>query len=78
MATAFEERERAQHGEGCLGKARDDEPVFVLRAQDMLAADLVEAWATQANLLGCPWDKVREARDIAQEMREWPHRKNPD
>lgn len=78
MAEAEIERELAKQGKGCLGKARPDEPVFILRAQDILAADLVDTWATQAQLLGCPWDKVREAKELAQAMREWPQRKNPD
>jgi hypothetical protein len=78
MGLAKIERELAAAGKGCLGKAADDEPVFILRAQDMLAADLVFKWAVEAQALGCPWDKVREAKDLAQQMREWPQRKNPD
>lgn len=78
MGLAKIERENAAAGKGCLGKAADDEPVFILRAQDMLAADLVASWAMQANLVGCSWDKVREAKLLAQAMREWPRRKNPD
>ena len=45
MGLAKIERELAAVGKGCLGKAADDEPVFILRAQDMLAADLVDKWA---------------------------------
>lgn len=78
MGLAKLEREMAAQGKGCLGKAADDEPVFILRAQDMLAADLVDKWAIDAQLLGCNWDKVREAKELAQAMREWPRRKNPD
>lgn len=78
MLTAREVREAAARGEGCLGRAADDEPVFVLRGQDLLAPDLVDKWAIDANGLACPWDKVREAKVIAQAMREWPGRKNPD
>ena len=78
MGLAKIERELAAAGKGCLGKAADDEPVFILRAQDMLAADLVDKWANEANALGCPWDKVHEAKELAQAMREWPRRKNPD
>jgi hypothetical protein len=78
MLTAREVREAAARGEGCLGKAADDEPVFVLRGRDLLAPDLVEKWAIDANAVKCPWDKVREAKEIAQLMREWPGRKNPD
>ena len=69
MGLAKIERERAARGEGCLGKAADDEPVFILRAQDALAADLVELWGIRARSAGCPVDKVREANDLADEMR---------
>ena len=78
MGLAKIERERAVRGEGCLGKAADDEPVFILRAQDSLAADLVEKWAIHARSLGCGNDKVQEAFALAEEMRRWPVRKNPD
>ena len=78
MGLAKEERERAARGEGCLGKAHDEEPVFILRGQDALAADLVEKWAIWARAAGCPNDKVQEALDLADTMRRWPTRKNPD
>jgi len=78
MGLAKTEIERANRGEGCLGKAHPDEPVFILRAQDALAADLVERWASEAQGVGCPWDKVLEARNLAEEMRRWHTRKNPD
>jgi hypothetical protein len=78
MAFAKLERQRAARGEGCLGKAADDEPVFVLRAQDALAADLVEKWAIWARMHGCPNDKVQEALVLVEDMRRWPTRKFPD
>ena len=78
MALAGEERARAARGEGCLGKAHELEPVFILRAQDALAADLVEKWAIWARAADCPNDKVNEAFALAEEMRRWPVRKNPD
>lgn len=78
MGLAKIERECAARGEGCLGKAADDEPVFILRAQDSLAADLVERWAIGARAAGCPNDKVQEAMALAEDMRRWPTRKNPD
>jgi hypothetical protein len=84
MITAKEVREAAARGEGCLGKAHDDEPVFVLRAQDCHAADLVEKWAIWASVSVPAIDtdrvgkKVGEARQIADFMRRWPIHKNPD
>jgi hypothetical protein len=73
-----------QSGEGPLAKAADDEPVFLLRAQDNLASDLVEQWATQASVAipsigGADMGhKVGEARLIADMMRRWPIHKAPD
>lgn len=78
MGTARQERERAARGEGCLGRAADEKPVFILRGQDRLAPQLLEDWATRARAFGCPIEKVEEARALAQRMREWPNRKNPD
>ena len=78
MALAKIERELVAQGKGCLGKAHPEEPVFILRAQDALAADCVEQWAIHARAANCPVDKVREAFDLVEQMRRWPIRKNPD
>jgi hypothetical protein len=78
MALAKIERQMAAAGQGCLGKAADDEPVFILRAQDLLSAPLVEKWAQFAEDLGCPPGKVAEARSLATKMRMWPVKKAPD
>lgn len=82
--TAKELREATAHGEGPLAKAHDDEPVFLLRGQDILAADLVEKWAIHASIM-VPNSggkdmakKVDEAKLIANLMRRWPIHKNPD
>ena len=64
---------------GCIAKAADDEPVFVLRAQDMLAPDIVREWAHQAGLfLGNNHPKVQESLKLADLMEQWPTRKYPD
>jgi len=82
--TAKELREATARGEGPLAKAHDDEPVFLLRAQDNLAADLVDTWAIQASVAipsigGADMGhKVSEARLIAESMRNWPFKKTPD
>lgn len=62
----------------CLDKAGDDEPIFVLRAQDKLAPALVRQWADQAAANGCPEPKVQDARQLADRMESWPVRKMPD
>lgn len=62
----------------CWDKAADDEPLFVLRAQDCLAPMVVEFWAELAAKLRCEPTKILEAYRCAQAMREWPTRKVPD
>ena len=63
---------------GCITKAADNEPLFVLRAQDMLAPSLVRMWAIDAEQAGCPKEKVLEALALADAMEAWPNRKYPD
>lgn len=56
----------------CLKKAGEDEPIFVLRAQDRLAPKVVRQWADAA--AGCgevPKAKIDEARATATALEEW-------
>jgi len=79
MATAKMERAAARRGEDCLGKSHDNEPVFILRAQDVLAADLVALWACRASRGRVPEEaKINEAYDVARAMRAWHVKKRPD
>lgn len=56
-----------------------DEPVFVLRAQDNLADQLVDEWHIRAALSGkCAQDKINNANNIAEAMRAWGYKKDPD
>ncbi len=55
-----------------------DEPVFLLRAQDILAADAVDFWADALESNGGDLDTVEAVRDWAQRMREWNPKKMPD
>lgn len=54
----------------CLGKAADDEPIFVLRANDPIAADVVEIWATLASK-DHEYEKTVSAKKCAHKMRVW-------
>lgn len=76
MATKLETLNAAFAGQGCLGKAAPDEPVFVLRAQDIHAADLVEKWAIWS-AQNAP-KKAQEALLVVEAMRAWPVKKAPD
>lgn len=63
----------------CWNKAANDEPIFVLRAHDGVAADLVVMWANKyalskggyARMNEAQQAKYREALQCAQEMRIW-------
>jgi hypothetical protein len=67
-----------KHNSPCLQKAADDEPIFVLRAQDKLASHFVRQWAVVAKAKGLSQDKYDEAMKCADAMEQWPNRKLPD
>lgn len=71
MATKGEELEKAARGEGCLGRARDDEHVFILRAKDKLAAKTVIYWCMTALDAGVPSAKIAEALRSAADMLDY-------
>jgi len=73
MAIKAEERIR-----GCFERAAENEPLFVLRAQDKLAPIVVRMWAELAAFHGAGLEKVHEAKRLAFEMEQWPTRKLPD
>ena len=60
-----------KHNDSCLAKAAPDEPIFVLRAKDKTAPNLVRAWAVNAASLGTPYEKTRETREPAEAMEHW-------
>lgn len=55
----------------CLNKAQDDEPIFVLRANDPLAPMVVRLWADAAHVMGISKVKVHEAQMLSLQMEEW-------
>lgn len=61
-----------------LNSAERNEPIFVLRAQDKLAAATVRDWCDRAHNAGVNREKIIEARAIADLMEAWPNRKKPD
>lgn len=61
----------------CLAKCADDEPIFVLRAQDKLAPSMVRTWAATAAVYKCDPAKVQEAYELADKMDAW-QRENAD
>ncbi len=63
---------------GTLSRAAEDEPVFVLRAQDELAPALLRLWSELALMHGLPIEKADDVLELADEMEHWPVRKWPD
>lgn len=62
-------------------KIPEDEPVFLLRAQDKLSPRLLLMWATELRLKGGDPNMAREAEDHAQAMIQWQNEhkcKTPD
>lgn len=65
----------------CYNKAGADEPIFVLRAQDVLAPSIVREWAARASDRGASSSKVSGACACAKAMQAWQqnnHSKLPD
>ena len=68
MIHARDDYNRIQDPEGKIG---EDEPVFLIRAQDRNAPLVVEYWAEMAELLGADQDIINLARQHAARMRQW-------
>lgn len=68
----------------CLNRADENEPVFVLRANDELAPGAVRHWAAQYIATKGGWEamtgrqhtKYQEAMKLADQMDEWLEAKN--
>lgn len=60
----------------CLDKAADDEPIFVIRAQDITAPDVVLDWLERNPQIS--ETKRQETLDIVSQMRNWKFRKRAD
>jgi hypothetical protein len=57
------------------GKIPEDEPVFLLRAQDPVAAEVVDYWVERTEAKGGDPGMLGLARDQADRMEAWPIKK---
>jgi hypothetical protein len=55
-----------------------NEPVFLIRAQDVCSEKIVRMWADMAKSEGADQDIVDAARQLADQMAKWPKKKIPD
>lgn len=69
-------RDVLKNPNSCLNKAAPDEPVFVLRAKDPLAAQTVRLWA-QMNSHEHEHEKAMMAMKEAEEMEMWRKKNLP-
>lgn len=86
MKHARADYDRIQDPAGLIG---EDEPVFLIRAQDSLAPYVVQVWASLARVNGNDADIIAAAEGHVQLMKEWqrkhgvkmadlPHSPTPD
>jgi hypothetical protein len=75
MRHARADYERIQDPAGLIP---DDEPVFLVRASDAIAARTVRFWANEAEAKGAAPNIVEAARRQAELMDAWPIHKVPD
>lgn len=68
--------ELAENSQGCFAKAKDDEMLFVLRAQDVSSPKIILEWIKEN--FHCSDKKLREAFECALEMKKHPNKKSPD
>ena len=61
----------AARGEGCLGRAADDEPVIVLRAHDHIAPHVALDWVVKAKHAGVSTEKVAAMLEQITRMLRW-------
>ncbi len=68
MIHARTDYDRIQDPENKIG---EDEPVFLLRAKDVLAPEIVYAWAMRLDVMGGDKELVEHVKDWSSKMRKW-------
>lgn len=63
---------------GTLRRIPAEEPVFLIRGQDVVSGDAVRAWADLAEAIGADPEIIKIARMQAEKMDSWPKKKIPD
>ena len=64
---------KTKANEPCLAKAAGDEPIWVLRGQDLLTPRIIRAWAAEAEKQGVPRAKVEQALEDARDLEVWQY-----
>jgi hypothetical protein len=61
-----------------LSKVPDDEPVFILRAQDVLAVGCISSWITRGLMEGVNRDKIKQVNQRLRDFLDFDPVKIPD
>lgn len=61
----------------CLEKADANEPIFVLRGQDISSPPTILRWMAD-NFESLPEEKLQDAFETVMQMKNWERRKKPD
>jgi|GEM_PF-2505710 len=77
MGLARDELDLVKEGKSILNRCKPDEPVFILRAKDLLAPAMVELWIAAGIAFGVEQEKVEAAKFLAKQMRIWRETNNP-
>ena len=71
MATKAQELAGLKNRTTCLGKAADEEPLFVLRAQDKLMPTVVRIWKELALFHGLPYERQADCDALIRAAEHW-------
>jgi hypothetical protein len=79
IGESFMNKKELIEGPSCLTRAEDDEPLFVLRAHDELAASVVRQWADKyiqskggtTRMTPAQLAKLDDAMNVARAMEKW-------
>lgn len=63
--------EELRNPNSCFNKARDDEPLFVLRAQDETTIHVINIWIAIGEALGISKEKVAQAIHARNAIMVW-------
>lgn len=72
----MEKRHELASVHSCISRAEPEEPIFVLRAKDPVAAQAVRLWANMAVGIHEP-EKAQEAYALADSMDRWREERAP-
>ena len=69
---------RADYNKNLDKKIPKDEPVFLIRAQDIVSGDAVRVWADLNDEAGGDPEASEQAREWSKKMDAWPKKKPAD